>query len=125
MKRRSEALKAAKKASDYAASLVHEEMQHGLRGLAFTRNAAPWVGVLGALQCIYYSFGGMRSEGTSLIRVLCGGVAEGVAYVAFSLLVAIGASIFRSYLLNRAGVLDSDMKIASVQLLDDLSSITF
>jgi biopolymer transport protein ExbB/TolQ len=125
MKRRGEALKAAKQASARAAAIVHDEMNHGVSSLAFTRSAAPWLGVLGALRCVYDSFGGMHAEGISQLRVVCGGVSEGLVIVAFGLLVSLIATWLRAYLLKEVEGLDNDMKTASLQLLNDLSSATF
>ena len=125
MNRRAEALNAVRRASDHSASIVHDEIKHGLSTLEFIQSTAPWVGVFGTLQCVYASFGGMRAEGTSVMRVVAGGVSEGLALFAFGLIVSLTAMWLHAYLLREVETFDSDMEKATLQLVDDLASTTF
>ena len=74
------------------------------------------------MQCVYDSFGGMRAEGTSVLRGVAGGVSEGLALFAFGLIVSLTAMWFRAYLLTQVEAFDSEMQHATLQLIDDLAS---
>jgi biopolymer transport protein ExbB/TolQ len=116
-------LAAVKLASAKSASLVHAEMKRGLSSLAFIRSTAPWVGVFGVLRCIYDSLGGMRSESTTLMAVVMGGVPEGLALFALSLIVSLMATLCRAYLLTEVEAIGSEMGNASLQLINDLDHL--
>src|SRR5258708_4058325 len=116
MKRSGEALDAARRASARSASLVHDEMKRGLSSLAFIKSTALWVGVFGALLCVYDSFGGMRSENTTLITVVFEGLSQALVLFAFGLIVSLTAMWCRKYLLTKVEAFDSDMENASLQL---------
>ena len=97
-------------------------MKVGLSSLAFIRSIAPWVGVIGALRCVYDSFGGMRSEHTTLTSVILGGLREGLVLLAFGFIVSLIAMWCRQYLLAEVETFDSDMENTSEQLINDLAS---
>lgn len=115
-------LNAVKRASDHSAEQVLDEMKRGLSSLAFIQSISPWLGVFAALRCVYDSFGGMRAEGTTLVRVILGGLSEGLVLFAFSLIVSLTAMCCRKYLLVQVRAFGSDMEKVSLQLLNDLAS---
>ena len=113
---------AVKRASERRAGSVHTEMLRGLNTLAAIAMSAPFVGVLGTLLGIVYSFPGVVGEKWSIYAATMESLGESLLPTELGLLVALLAFCSLKYLLARIEQFDAEMREASYQLLRQLAS---
>ena len=114
--------RAAERAMERAASVAHEDLQHGLNTLATIASVAPLVGLLGALRAI--SFDTFRAVGTEKYTVLAM-EAEGISLacvpLALGLLVGLQSLWAYRYLRDRLADFDREMADAPLDLVNRLA----
>ncbi len=117
--RKSEALRAARRASERAATAFHADLKRN-RQLTTVVSIGPWLGVLGTVLGIItpYRSGGERTAAMALLTALLG---HALAPCAAGLLIAVIALWFYKYLLARIEDFDTDMRTASLDLMNALS----
>jgi MotA/TolQ/ExbB proton channel family len=117
----SKTLEAVTRVSRCSSAVVHEEMKHGVYGLATIACVAPWVGLFGTILGIVNSFPGVEGEKTSLMAALAKRLSESMWPTAFGLLVGIIALWCYRYLESRLETFDHEMESASRELLNQLA----
>ena len=121
---KAEVLGAVQRASARAALAVHLEMKRGLYSLASIAFSAPLVGVLGTLWGIVGSFRGISSGIWSEYADIVNGLSQSLVPAALGILVAVVAFCGHRYFLGRLDDFDVEMEIASLQLLEQLASVS-
>jgi biopolymer transport protein ExbB/TolQ len=95
-------------------------MKRGLVSLATIASTAPWFGLLGTVLVIHNSFGSVDGSKESIMAGIAERLSQALVPTALGLIVALGAMWCYKYLLTEAEVFDSDMEIASLQLINQL-----
>jgi biopolymer transport protein ExbB/TolQ len=121
---KAEVLNAVQRASAHSALVVHLEMKRGLHSLASIAFSAPLVGLLGTLWGIVGSFRGIAGERWSDYADIVNGLSQSLLPAALGILVAVIAFGGYRYFLDRLDEFDVEMKIASLQLIDQLAFFT-
>lgn len=100
---------------------VRREMSDSFRPLPFLgvcANAAPLMGLFGTVWGIFHSFQGFGNLGRSASLLIVGqGLGEALGTTIAGLLVAIPATLFHNYFLNRLGELERSLTRFSQLLL--------
>lgn len=123
-RRRTEALQAASRASARSAAVVHRQMKRGLNSLATVASTAPWVGLLGTILGVDNSFKGFNGSKEALMATIFDGLSRALVPAAVGLLVALAATWCYTYLLSEVEAFRSDMKNASLQLINQLGRLS-
>jgi len=121
VKKRTAALDAVKRASEWSATIVHGEMKRGLNSLASIAATAPLVGLFGTVLGVFDVFGGGSTE--KGMRFYARSLSESLAPTAVGLVVGVLAFCFYRYLLTRLENFDVEMKNGALQLMDDLARL--
>jgi biopolymer transport protein ExbB/TolQ len=116
------AITAARHASERSAATVHLEMKRGLGVLKAIAMSAPLVGVLGTLFGIVTSFRGIAGERSADLGNLAEFLSEAVVSTGLGLLVAMLAYCGHEYLTAKLEGFGSEMRNASLQLINELTS---
>jgi biopolymer transport protein ExbB/TolQ len=123
VKKRTAALDAVKRASEWSATIVHGEMKRGLNSLASIAATAPLVGLFGTVLGVFDVFGGGSTEKGTLMRFYARSLSESLAPTAVGLVVGVLAFCFYRYLLTRLENFDVEMKNGALQLMDELARL--
>jgi biopolymer transport protein ExbB/TolQ len=116
------ALTAARHASERAAATVHGEMKRGLGVLKAIAGTAPLVGIMGTLFVIVGSFPGVAGDKWGDVAYSFGSLSDAVAPTELALLVAMLAYCSHEYLAAQLDGLDGEMRNASLQFVNELTS---
>jgi biopolymer transport protein ExbB len=118
-----EAQQAARRASMRAAAIVHGQMKRGLGSLAAIASTAPWLGVFATVFGIVNSFRGVDGEKTTIMAAICRELSVATVPTALGLIVALAALWCYKYLLTEVEIFDSEMKSASLELVNNLGRL--
>jgi biopolymer transport protein ExbB/TolQ len=118
-----EAQQAARRASMRAAAIVHGQMKRGLGSLAAIASTAPWLGVFATVFGIVNSFRGVDGEKTTIMAAICRELSVAIVPTALGLIVALAALWCYKYLLTEVEIFDSEMKSASLELVNNLGRL--
>jgi biopolymer transport protein ExbB/TolQ len=118
-----EAQQAARRASMRAAAIVHGQMKRGLGSLAAIASTAPWLGVFATVFGIVNSFRGVDGEKTTIMAAICRELSVAIVPTALGLIVALAALWCYKYLLTEVEIFDSEMKSASLDLVNNLGRL--
>jgi biopolymer transport protein TolQ len=116
------ALTAAQHASERSAATVHGEMKRGLDVLRAIVMSAPLLGVFGTIFGIVGSFRGIAGERSADMGNLFQWLSEALASTELGLVVALLAYCSHEYLAAKVEGFDGEMRSASLQLLNELTS---
>ena len=120
---KTKALKAAERASMHSASIVHRDLKCGLNSLATIISTAPWLGLLGTVVGIHYSFPSVGTEKTTAMAMYFDLLSQALRPCAFGVMVAVVTMGFYRYLLTKLDTFDMEMETASLQLVNTLSAM--
>jgi len=95
-------------------------MKRGVDSLATIASMAPWLGVFATVFGIFNSFKGIDGEKTTIMAMICRELSFSIAPTALSLLVALAALWCYKYLISEVDAFDSEMKNASLELVNNL-----
>jgi biopolymer transport protein ExbB/TolQ len=115
-----EAIQAAKRASERSAAVVHEEMKEGLNGLATIASIAPLVGLFGTVMGIPTSFVGCNGEKSACMAAVAERLSGSIWPTAMGLLVGLTSLWCYRYLADRLEDFDLEMENASLDLVNRL-----
>lgn len=113
-----EAIEASRRALQRATAIGIEEMKRGLSGLATIGATAPFVGLFGTTVGIINAFQGMKSEETTGIAAVAGGIAEALVTTALGLFVAVPAVWMFNYFTTKIDSFTVEMDNSSSELID-------
>ncbi len=113
-----EAIEASRRALQRATAIGVEEMKRGLSGLATIGATAPFVGLFGTTVGIINAFQGMKSEETTGIAAVAGGIAEALVATAIGLFVAVPAVWMYNYFTTKIDSFTVEMDNSSSELID-------
>ena len=116
-----EALRAAVRASERAATIVHARLKRGLSSLATISSTAPWFGVLGTVIGIVTSFRGLGTDKTTALAVIGGLLGQSLVPTGIGLLTALVAFGSYKYLSATLHRFDGEMHTATLQMMNDLA----
>jgi len=112
---------AARLASDRAASAVHGEMKRGLGTLATIAVTAPWIGVAGTITGMAASWVGYVGQKSAFMAQVSWRLTASMWSTALGIIVALAALYSYRYLRDKVEAFDSEMRAASLDLLNQLS----
>jgi hypothetical protein len=116
-----EVLQAVKRASDRAATHVHEEMALGLFGLATIASVAPLAGVLGTVSGIFFdTIRGMEGEKTAVMAAMANSLSIAIWPIALGIFVGLVSLWAYRYLAAKMVDFDREMAEASNDLVNQL-----
>lgn len=113
-----EAIEASRRALQRATAIGIEELKRGLSGLATIGATAPFVGLFGTTVGIINAFQGMKSEETTGIAAVAGGIAEALVTTALGLFVAVPAVWMFNYFTTKIDSFTVEMDNSSSELID-------
>jgi biopolymer transport protein ExbB/TolQ len=117
----SEIHRSVQKSSLRAAKAVHAEMNRGLGHLATIASIAPWLGLFGTVLGIINSFPGIDMERSEVMAMTAGRLSEACVPAAIGLLFGLASLLFYKCLTVTLEGFDSEMEIATLQLLNHLA----
>lgn len=114
-------LDAVARACALAAFKARIELSHGMTSLASVASTAPFLGIMGTLMGIFASFKGVAGNAVSIRAAVAWGLSNALLPTALGVLVALLAHWGRKHLLAKLNDLDVEMKMASLELVNELS----
>jgi biopolymer transport protein ExbB/TolQ len=109
-------IEAAILASERAAAIVHQKMGGGRASLAAVASSASFIGILATLIGIATSFRGLGTERSTALSYLARYLCEAIVPTAEGILLAIFASWGHRYLTAQMEALDTEMRVATLDL---------
>ncbi|MBC7797983.1 MAG: MotA/TolQ/ExbB proton channel family protein [Pyrinomonadaceae bacterium] len=111
-------IEASKRALQRAITIKTSEFKRGLSGLATIGSTAPFVGLFGTVFGIIGAFQGMKSNGSSGIGAVAGGISEALITTAFGILVAVPAVWLFNYFTSKVQGFVVEMDNSASELVD-------
>ena len=107
----------------HSAAIVHRDLKRGLNSLATIISTAPWLGLLGTVVGMHYSFPSLGAEKTTAMAIYFDLLSQALAPCAFGVMVAVVTMGFYRYLQTKLDTFDMEMETASLQLVNTLSAM--
>lgn len=111
---------AVERASKRSSAFVHEELHHGLNGLATVASIAPLFAFFGTLIGIVNSFIGCGGERSACMAALADRLSGAIWPIALGLTVGLASLWCYRYLAARLEAFDHEMKDVSLELANQL-----
>ena len=103
-----------------AAADVHQQLARGTALLATISTTAPWLGILLTCYWIVNSFKGCGCEKSAMLRAISGSLSESLYLTAYGLATATFAWWLREHFRSVIAELDTEMRAATLTLLNEL-----
>lgn len=111
-----QSMHAATLATRVAAGRLHQTLRQNLNALATISATAPFIGFFGTIIGILDSFGGSAMSRGALLARTANSLAEALVCTAMGILVATPTMCCFNWLSERLEILDTEMKITSLEL---------
>jgi biopolymer transport protein ExbB/TolQ len=114
-------LEFAARAAAREASRVHLANMRGIGSLGIIARTASWIGMIGTIFGIIFSFGGVDGERATLMAILVEHLAEALVFTVLGIAGALIARWIHDYLRARSIEIDVEMKAAALGLINELA----